>query len=84
MNRRSEAVCPVPVGHYPRRQPVKPQPQIPPRPTDFDAVVQRLQYLFAYVEKHVGDGPGKEHMLDEVVNISKQVERAAARVMPSD
>lgn len=59
---------------------MRPQPPIPPRLSDFEAVVKRLDHLFRYVEKNVGEGPSREHLLDEVVNISKQVERAAARV----
>lgn len=59
---------------------MKPQPPTPPRLTGFAAVVKRLDYLFQYVEKNVSEGPSREHLLDEVVNISRQVERAAARV----
>lgn len=50
------------------------------RPSDFESVIRRLNHLFAYVDKNVGDGPTKEHILDEVVNISRQVDRAVQRV----
>lgn len=79
--RRSEMVCPVPVGRYPRRQPVATKtadPQV--RPSDFDGVLHRLNHMFAYIEKRLDDGPHKEHLLDEVVNISRQIDRAAQRV----
>lgn len=52
-------------------------PQV--RPSDFDGVLHRLNHMFAYIEKRLDDGPDKEHLLDEVVNISKQIDRAAKR-----
>lgn len=53
-------------------------PQV--RPSDFDGVLHRLNHMFAYIEKRLDDGPHKEHLLDEVVNISKQIDRAAKRI----
>ena len=79
MNRRSEAVCPIPTGIYPRRQPVKPI-EMQARPSDFEAVIKRLNHLFSYVEQNVGACSAKEHVLDEVVNISRQIDRAVQRV----
>jgi hypothetical protein len=54
------------------------------RPSDFDAVRVRLRYLEAYVQKRLAEGPEKEHVLDEVVNITQQIDRAVKRAQGGD